>query len=320
MKAMRGRNYRQALHKLKRLVVQRLLELTKLNLSGVGYKQRKKISQALRACTKAIQKALDTYNEAALAMVPPQQTLEWNDILEMATLADFDLLKDTDLDLTLVPCAQPGHRECISRLVTFMLDEHADYYHAMIRARNKNQHDLASELEHRLQVNSEINGHIAIWLVLASELEGFSGAAEKKWLRLRGFKGTHREALIARRKATRAETLASYNRMLRDVTNEIDKLRMRVHKYESHFVRPENTPGNPQYRLSRVKAFDRLKKQSEEQLAAAEKDSKWMEEVVSCLGSQTGPETNTRPRHLSRPSPELLAVIQRKVEIAYPNQ
>ncbi|KAJ8074738.1 hypothetical protein PM082_022181 [Marasmius tenuissimus] len=79
-------------------------------------------------------------------------------------------------------------------------------------------------------------------------------------------------------------------------------------------------PGNPQYRLSQVKAFDRLKKQSEEQLAAAEKDSEWVEEVVSSLGTQMGPETNTRPRRLPRPSPELLAVIQRKVEIVYPNQ
>ncbi|KAL0058931.1 hypothetical protein AAF712_014374 [Marasmius tenuissimus] len=146
------------------------------------------------------------------------------------------------------------------------------------------------------------------------------GSAEKKWLRLRGFKGAHREALIAKRKATHAETLASYNRMRRDITSEIDKLRMRVCKYENHFARPENTPGNPQYRLSQVKAFDRMKKRSEEQLAAAEKDSEWVEEVVSRLEQPTGPETNTRPRRLPRPSPELLAVIQRKIEIVYPNQ
>ncbi|KAK1216209.1 hypothetical protein PQX77_021161 [Marasmius sp. AFHP31] len=36
MVAMRGRNYRQALDKLEQLVVQRVLELTKLNMSGVG--------------------------------------------------------------------------------------------------------------------------------------------------------------------------------------------------------------------------------------------------------------------------------------------
>ncbi|KAL0057126.1 hypothetical protein AAF712_016245 [Marasmius tenuissimus] len=68
--AMRGRNYHQALEQLERLVVQWLLELTKLNMSGVGYKQREKIMQALRARAKAIQKALDKYNEAALTMEP----------------------------------------------------------------------------------------------------------------------------------------------------------------------------------------------------------------------------------------------------------
>ncbi|KAL0063569.1 hypothetical protein AAF712_009486 [Marasmius tenuissimus] len=195
VKAMRSRNYCQALDKLERLVVQRLLELTKLNMSGVGYKQREKISQALHARAKAIQTALNTYNEAALVMDPPRQTLEWSDVLNMATVADFDLLKDTDLDLTTVPWAQPGPRECmrlyfgikqaheeiarlnveISRLLTFMIDNHADHFHAAQRARTANQIDLASELEYRMNTHVEINGHIAIRLVQTSELPGFSG-------------------------------------------------------------------------------------------------------------------------------------------------
>ncbi|KAK1215260.1 hypothetical protein PQX77_022136 [Marasmius sp. AFHP31] len=193
--AMRGRNYGRALDKLERLVVQRLLELTKLNMSGVGYKQREKISQALRARAKAIQTALDAYNEAALLMDPPRPALQWKDVLDMATVADFDLLRDTELDLTHVPWAQPGHRECvrlhfglkrsreeitrlnveISRLMTFMVDEHADYHHAAIRAREENRTDIAAELEHRKEVSTEINGHIAIRLLQTSELEGFCG-------------------------------------------------------------------------------------------------------------------------------------------------
>ncbi|KAK1215201.1 hypothetical protein PQX77_022207 [Marasmius sp. AFHP31] len=193
--AMRNRNYRQALDKLERLVVQRLLELTKLNISGVGYKQREKISQALRARAKAIQKALDAYNEAARAMEPPRQALDWKDILDMATVADFDLLKDTELDLTHVPWAQPGPRECmrlhfglkraheeitrlnieISRLITFMIDDHADHHYAISHTREAGDLDLAAELSYRMAVKSEINGHIAIRLVQTSELEGFSG-------------------------------------------------------------------------------------------------------------------------------------------------
>ncbi|KAL0567472.1 hypothetical protein V5O48_014525 [Marasmius crinis-equi] len=107
------RGYQRTLERLKQLVVSRLLELTKLNMSGVGYKQREKISQALRARAKAIQKALDSYNKAARAMDPPRPSLEWKSVLDMVTLADFDLLKDMHLDLTNVPWAQPHHQECM---------------------------------------------------------------------------------------------------------------------------------------------------------------------------------------------------------------
>ncbi|KAL0566356.1 hypothetical protein V5O48_015664 [Marasmius crinis-equi] len=193
--AMRGRTYRRALEKLERLVVQRLLELTKLNVSGLGYKQREKITQALRARAKAIQNALDAYNEAAVIMDPPRPILQWRDVLDMATLADFDLLKATHLDLTNVAWAQANNRECmrlhfglkrareeigrlnveISRLLTFMIDEHADYHHAIAQAHDAGQLDLAAELERRRCVSVEINGHIAIRLVQTSELEGFTG-------------------------------------------------------------------------------------------------------------------------------------------------
>ncbi|KAK1225156.1 hypothetical protein PQX77_011912 [Marasmius sp. AFHP31] len=193
--AMRGRNYRRALEQLERLVVQRLLELTKLNMSGVSYKQREKITQALRARAKAIQKALDEYNTTALTMNPPRRQLEWRDILDMATLADFDLLKDTHLDLTNVPWAQPNNRECmrlyfglkrareeitrlnveIRRLISFMIDEHADHFHARERESIAGNDLLADEIDERMVVMVELDGHIAIRLVQTSELEGFSG-------------------------------------------------------------------------------------------------------------------------------------------------
>ncbi|KAK1227510.1 hypothetical protein PQX77_009486 [Marasmius sp. AFHP31] len=192
---MRGRNYRRALERLERLVVQRLLELTKLNMSGVGYKQREKITQALRARAKAIQKALDEYNEAALTMEPPRPQLEWKDVLDMVSLADFDLLKDTHLDLTHIPWAQPHHRECtriyfgltrareeitrlnveIHRLISFMIDEHADHYHACHQLEQEGGDKLAEEIRERMRVMGEVDGHIAIRLVQTSELEGFSG-------------------------------------------------------------------------------------------------------------------------------------------------
>ncbi|KAK1225735.1 hypothetical protein PQX77_011312 [Marasmius sp. AFHP31] len=101
--------YRQALKELERLVVQRLFELTKLNMSGVGYKQRTKITQALKSRAEAIRKALEASNVAAQWMDPPRETLSWNSILEMVSLADFDLLKDTHLDVSQLPWAGPDN-------------------------------------------------------------------------------------------------------------------------------------------------------------------------------------------------------------------
>ncbi|KAL0567617.1 hypothetical protein V5O48_014382 [Marasmius crinis-equi] len=195
LRAMVARQYRQALEQLERLVVQRLLELTKLNMSGVGYRQREKIAQALRARSKAIQNALDKYNEAARAVDPPRPTLEWRSILDMATLADFNLLKNTHLDLLEVGWAQPQHRECmklyfglerarkeikrlnveIPRLLTSMIDDYADHFHAKARAVQSGKHALAEEIQRRMRDRAEINCHIAIRLVQTSELNGFSG-------------------------------------------------------------------------------------------------------------------------------------------------
>ncbi|KAL0567199.1 hypothetical protein V5O48_014800 [Marasmius crinis-equi] len=196
LQAMCARSYRRALERLERLVVQRLLELTKLNMSGLGYKQREKIAQALRARAKAIQHALDDYNNAAAAMDPPRPILEWKSILDMVTIADFDILKDTHLDLSLVSWAQTHHRECmrlhfglkrareeilclnieIRRLITGMLDDYADLYHARQHTDQQGEYNLALELNRRITESVELNGHITIRLLQASELRGFTGS------------------------------------------------------------------------------------------------------------------------------------------------
>ncbi|KAJ7744324.1 hypothetical protein B0H16DRAFT_1322164, partial [Mycena metata] len=90
------RRYRLALLKLERLVIQRMFELTKMNLSQTGYKLRKYIAKALQARSQAIRNALKTYNDAAASIVPPGPKLEWNEVVDYAFLADFDLLKDPE--------------------------------------------------------------------------------------------------------------------------------------------------------------------------------------------------------------------------------
>ncbi|EEB91292.1 hypothetical protein MPER_10373, partial [Moniliophthora perniciosa FA553] len=100
--ALRGlteRKYRRALEQLERLVVQRLFELTKLNMSGVGYKQRQKITNALKSRATAIRHALQEFNIVASQLGKDQ--LEFDEILDLVSIAGFDLLKNADIDFTL---------------------------------------------------------------------------------------------------------------------------------------------------------------------------------------------------------------------------
>ncbi|KAK1216235.1 hypothetical protein PQX77_021149 [Marasmius sp. AFHP31] len=192
---MSGRRYRRALEKLERLVVQRLLELTKLNMSGVGYKQRMKISQALTARAEAIKKAIAEYNHAADLLSPPRDHITWADIVQMVSLADFDLLKHTELDLAQLTWARDEYREVmhehyqilrareeIQRLnveikwkVTFMIDDYADHLWAERRATVAGDSALATELARRWEIQSRFDAHIARRLLDTSQLKGFTG-------------------------------------------------------------------------------------------------------------------------------------------------
>ncbi|EGO30757.1 hypothetical protein SERLADRAFT_404785 [Serpula lacrymans var. lacrymans S7.9] len=71
---------------LKGLVIQRLLELSKANLSGTGYKMRKQISRALAKRSGAIRTALQKYNWMAPKQNPPRPILEYSEIVSYATL------------------------------------------------------------------------------------------------------------------------------------------------------------------------------------------------------------------------------------------
>ncbi|KAJ7016692.1 hypothetical protein C8F04DRAFT_1215408 [Mycena alexandri] len=87
------KRYRLALLKLERLVVQRMFELRKMNLSQTGYKLRKHIAKALQVRSQAIRNALNSYNTAAKSIVPAGRQLSWSEVIEYAFLADFDLLR-----------------------------------------------------------------------------------------------------------------------------------------------------------------------------------------------------------------------------------
>ncbi|KAG0695695.1 hypothetical protein DFH29DRAFT_984896 [Suillus ampliporus] len=106
-----NRKYQRALDNLEGLVVARIFELTKMNRSGTGYKMRKHIAKALQTRSAAIRTALERYNSAARTLSPPRQTLKWEEVVEYAFLADFDLLRNSREDVSQQQWATPTARQ-----------------------------------------------------------------------------------------------------------------------------------------------------------------------------------------------------------------
>jgi hypothetical protein len=120
------RNYRRAVDILEALVVSRLFELTKMNMSDIcasyllhshqpliimsGYKLRQHIAKSLQSRSHAIKKALEKYNEAAATHDPPAPALTWEQVVDYAFLSDFDLLRDARQDVREKPWACPINR------------------------------------------------------------------------------------------------------------------------------------------------------------------------------------------------------------------
>jgi hypothetical protein len=132
------REYRRTLDELERLVVQRLFELTKMNLSGTGqlfnhiqtqslmftpfpgYKMRTQIAKGLQKRSEAIRKALGRYNAEASRLTPPRPELGWKQIVDYTFLAEFDLLRHSRTDIRSALWAQPGHREATIKYLEVM--------------------------------------------------------------------------------------------------------------------------------------------------------------------------------------------------------
>ncbi|KAJ7430044.1 hypothetical protein B0H11DRAFT_2180943 [Mycena galericulata] len=102
------RRYRICVDRLELLVVKRLFELTKMNMSQTGYKLRRHIAKALQVRSKPIHNALNRYNLAAKALNPPRRTLSWAEVINYTFLSGFDILWDADGNAALRPWATPG--------------------------------------------------------------------------------------------------------------------------------------------------------------------------------------------------------------------
>ncbi|KAF7369453.1 hypothetical protein MVEN_00274700 [Mycena venus] len=112
----------------------------------------------------------------------------------MISLAEFDILRDTRQDIRLLPWTQPACREAmvlhfgikrakeevrrlnveITRLLTYLIDEHIDYYRA-IAANIIVNPPLTTELQRRWRHASHISAAICRRISQTSRLVGFSG-------------------------------------------------------------------------------------------------------------------------------------------------
>ena len=125
------RRYHKALNNLQRLVTQRLFELHRLNLSGIGshfplwlhfradpspgYKARTHLAKSLQTRCKAIRNATECYNRAAQALNPPRPPLDWAQVSRYSFLEEFTLLRNTRRDISKAPWTDPVIRETIKK-------------------------------------------------------------------------------------------------------------------------------------------------------------------------------------------------------------
>ncbi|KAK7022491.1 hypothetical protein R3P38DRAFT_2532722 [Favolaschia claudopus] len=193
------RTYRLAVNRLEELVVRRLFELAKMNMSGTGYKLRKHIAKALQTRSKTIRAALARYNEAALALTPPRRRLEWEEVIEFGFLSYFDILRDVQGNAAIRPWATPAARQLmdtyfkikrareeidrlnveIRRLVTYIRDE-KEFLVKKEEEVKKTDPDLAFFVrQYRMRRGRFDELHMAKLQELKKELRGrFTGTLE----------------------------------------------------------------------------------------------------------------------------------------------
>jgi len=152
-KYLQHRDFHRTLDHVQQLVVQRLFEMSKANIVGMGnvvssvnsililhytvtgYKMRTSIWKALKWRGKAIRTAIDKYNKLTINMNPLAPLLDWKNIVNYTFISEFKILwhSYSCADLTSHPWILPANREIASR------------YFKVVRAR-KEMHRLNIEI------------------------------------------------------------------------------------------------------------------------------------------------------------------------------
>ncbi|KAI0083349.1 hypothetical protein BDY19DRAFT_987928 [Irpex rosettiformis] len=196
LRYIQARRFHRALDKVQRLVVQRLLEMTKANASGMSYKLRTSIGKAMKTRSKAIHNALKKYNVLASQMNPPAPILEWKDVMNYTFVSEFDLLHHmySHKDISQLPWAVQVNREIAGkyykikcaqdeilrlnvecrRLLTHIRDEEAGYLQ-LVQQLTPSSPLLAAEVRKTYENRRRVNRVHRVRLGAVQSLEGFSG-------------------------------------------------------------------------------------------------------------------------------------------------
>ncbi|KAF6756492.1 hypothetical protein DFP72DRAFT_1066840 [Ephemerocybe angulata] len=192
------RRYRKALDELERLVVQRLFELHRLGLSGIGYRARTLLTKALRTRSKAIQNAVARYNAAAVELIPPRPTIDWTKIAKYNFVEEFSLLRDARSDIRGDRWSDGEVREAmklhqkiqrakeelerlnieVKRLFTSIFDEHALFQKVQAELQDAKEYHLLGALIDFATPRKRTNRLILRYLDEITELDGYSGCRD----------------------------------------------------------------------------------------------------------------------------------------------
>jgi hypothetical protein len=165
----------------------------------------KHIAKALQARSKAVKNAIDRYNDAAAMLEPPMPKLTWEEVVEYAFLADFDILRDTRTEVRSRPWTRPSYRLAmdryfktlraheeikwldieIQRVVTWIRDENRFLCRMEAKLRNrtgKTEEQIEMDTQMAVQVRLYRArrgrfdaGHLRLFAKLAAE-PGFTGS------------------------------------------------------------------------------------------------------------------------------------------------
>jgi hypothetical protein len=143
-----------------------------------------------------VKNAIERYNEQAAAMDPPKPMVDWDEVVEYAFIADFDLLREGREDICGELWVQPAGRRTmdqhfkllcadeeivrlnleICRLVTYMVDEEAFLSREEERLRAVGKEGLAVQVGLLYMEQGRFTDLHMSRLVKLSTVPGFTGS------------------------------------------------------------------------------------------------------------------------------------------------